>query len=83
MMLIILFLFSGLRGEDHDFEEIRSIGILNDSNELAKVFYEDEIQDDETRSSIGYLKIKESINSFFESLDKNLRDTEFKPEFLK
>jgi bacillithiol biosynthesis cysteine-adding enzyme BshC len=72
-----------LEGDDHDFEEVRSIGILNDVNELTKIFYNDEDLDDETRSSVGYLNIKDSISSFFDNLDKNLRDTEFKPEFLK
>jgi bacillithiol biosynthesis cysteine-adding enzyme BshC len=72
-----------LEGDDHDFEEVRSIGILNEANELTKIFYDDEISDDEARSSVGYLTIKETINSFFENLDKNLRDTEFKPEFLQ
>ena len=72
-----------LEGDDHDFEEVRSIGILNEANELTKIFYDDEISDDEARSSVGYLTLKETINSFFENLDKNLRDTEFKPEFLQ
>ncbi len=72
-----------LEGDDHDFDEVRSIGILNESNEFEKIFYEDEMQDEETRSSVGYLIIKETISSFFDNLDKNLRDTEFKPDFLK
>ena len=72
-----------LEGDDHDFEEVRSIGILNEANELTKIFYDDEISDDEARSSVGYLTLKETINSFFENLGKNLRDTEFKPEFLQ
>ncbi len=71
-----------LEGDDHDFEEVRSVGILNEANEISKVLYEDEIQDEETRSSVGYLKIKETINSFFENLDKNLRSTEFTSDFL-
>jgi len=57
-----------LEGDDHDFEEVRSIGILNEANELTKIFYDDEISDDEARSSVGYLTLKETINSFFENL---------------
>jgi len=72
-----------LEGDDHDFEEVRSIGILNESNELTKISYDDELLDDETRSSVGYLNINDTISSFFDNLDKNLRDTEFKPDFLK
>jgi len=71
-----------LEGDDHDFEEVRSIGILNESNSLTNIFYEDEIPDEETRNSVGYLIIKESINTFFENLEKNLRDTEFKNNLL-
>jgi len=71
-----------LEAEDHDFEEVRSIGIINEANELTKISYEDEVPEDETRISVGYLKIKDTIASFFENLDKNLRDTEFKPEIL-
>jgi len=71
-----------LESDDHDFEEVRSIGVLNESNELKKIFYEDEMPDDEMRSSVGYLIIKDTISSFFDNLDKNLRHTEFKPELL-
>ncbi len=71
-----------LEGDDHDFEEVRSIGIINEANELTKISYDDEVPEDETRISVGYLKIKDTITSFFENLDKNLRETEFKPELL-
>ncbi|HSP87489.1 MAG TPA: bacillithiol biosynthesis cysteine-adding enzyme BshC, partial [Ignavibacteriaceae bacterium] len=36
----------------------------------------------ETRNSVGYLNIKETISSFFDNLGKNLRETEFKSEFV-
>ncbi|OGU45049.1 MAG: bacillithiol biosynthesis cysteine-adding enzyme BshC, partial [Ignavibacteria bacterium GWB2_36_8] len=72
-----------LEADDHDFEEIRSVEVINEQNEVRKISYEDEIVDEEIRQSVGYLTIKESISAFFYNLDKNLRDTEFKPELLK
>ena len=72
-----------LEGDDHDFEEVRSLNIINELNEVTKISYDDEIVDEEIRQSVGYLQIKESISSFFDNLDKGLRDTEFKPELLK
>jgi bacillithiol biosynthesis cysteine-adding enzyme BshC len=72
-----------LEGDDHDFEEVRSLNVINELNEVTKISYDDEIIDEEIRQSVGYLKIKESISPFFDILDKNLRDTEFKPDLLK
>ncbi len=72
-----------LEGDDHDFEEVRSLNIINELNEVIKISYDDEIIDEEIRQSVGYLQIKESISSFLDNLDKNLRDTEFKPDLLK
>src|SRR3989304_2045490 len=72
-----------LEGDDHDFEEIRSVEVINEQNEVRKISYEDEIVDEEIRQSVGYLTLKKSISAFFDNLDKNLRDTEFKPELLK
>ncbi len=72
-----------LEGDDHDFEEVRSLNVINELNEVTKISYDDEIIDEEIRQSIGYLQIKETISSFFDNLNKNLRDTEFKPELIK
>jgi len=72
-----------LEGDDHDFEEVRSLNVINELNEVTKISYDDEIVDEEIRQSVGYLQIKESISAFLDSLDKNLRDTEFKPDLLK
>jgi bacillithiol synthase len=72
-----------LEGDDHDFEEVRSVSIINDMNEIVKISYNDEIGEDEFRNSVGLLTIKESINSFFENIDKHLRDTEFKSPLIE
>ncbi len=71
-----------LEGDDHDFDEVRSINVLNDNNELIKISYNDEeIEEEQNRGSIGHLKFKESINQFLEDFETQLRNTEFKNSF--
>jgi bacillithiol biosynthesis cysteine-adding enzyme BshC len=72
-----------LEGDDHDFDEVRSVNLLNESNELVKISYDDEIAEDEFRNSVGYMTIKNTITNFIETLDKNLRKTEFKPQLIE
>jgi len=68
-----------LEGDDHDFDEVRSINVLNDNNEIIKISYNDEaIEEEQNRGSIGYLKFKESINIFLKDFESQLRNTEFK-----
>ena len=68
-----------LEGDDHDFDEVRSINVLNDNNEIIKISYNDEaIEEEQNRGSIGYLKFKESINVFLKDFESQLRNTEFK-----
>lgn len=71
-----------LEGDDHDFNEVRTVGTINEANELIKISYDEEVIDDEARTSVGLLTIQNSILSFLEELDKHLRNTEFKPELL-
>ena len=71
-----------LEGDDHDFNEVRSISIIDENNELSKINYDDGIDDEEDRGSVGQITINDSINNFFESLSKKLRETEFKGDIL-
>jgi bacillithiol synthase len=71
-----------LEGEDHDFEEVRSINIIDENNEIKKIRYEDGTQDEEDRGSVGKISLTDSLNIFFEELSKNLRNTEFKDDLL-
>lgn len=71
-----------LEGDDHDFNEVRSINVIDENNELSKIDYDDGIDDEEDRGSVGQIKINDSINNFFEGLNKKLRDTEFKGDLL-
>lgn len=71
-----------LEGDDHDFEEVKSINVLDENNNLKKISYEDEAPEDENKGSVGFLKLNIDINRFFGDLDKELRETEFKNELI-
>ncbi len=66
-----------LEADDHDFNEVRSINVINQNNDVVNVAYDEEAEDEENRGSVGKLKIQESINNFFSELKENLRETEF------
>lgn len=73
-----------LEGDDHDFDEVRSINMLNDNNDLIKLSYNDETtEEDQNRGSVGYLKLKESINQFMKDFENQLRNSEFKTPLLE
>lgn len=71
-----------LESDDHDFEEVRSISIINELNELKKISYDDGLPEDEIRNSVGYLNINGNISPFLDDLTKNLRDTEFTQDLI-
>jgi len=59
-----------LEADDHDFDEISYIKLINDNNELVNIKYSDNASEDVNRGSVGYQKLLNSINSFFEDVDK-------------
>lgn len=68
-----------MEGDDHDFDEVRFVNVLNDNNEVVKISYSDqEIEEELNRGSVGNLKFKESINRFLTDFEDQLRSTEFK-----
>ncbi len=71
-----------LEGDDHDFNEVRYINIIDGNNNISKLEYGQEVIDDENRGSVGYIKFDETINDFFSYLEKNIRDTEFTSDIL-
>ncbi|MHB8580850.1 MAG: bacillithiol biosynthesis cysteine-adding enzyme BshC [Ignavibacteriaceae bacterium] len=75
-----------LEGDDHDIEEVRSISLVNDANEIKKISYNLEtegIEEDENNGSVGNQIFKDTINTFFEELTGNLRNTEFTHPLLE
>ena len=71
-----------LEGDDHDVEEVSHINLVNDNNELMKLNYGEINPDEEIKVSVGNIKFDDAINSFFDELDKNLRNTEFKDNLM-
>ena len=72
-----------LEGDDHDFDEISYIKLINDNNELVNIKYTDNALEDVNRGSVGYQKLLNTINSFFEEVDKNVRKTDFTTEIME
>ena len=71
-----------LEGDDHDFNEVSSIGLLNIENEFQVIDYGKKISNDDDRISVGNIKLTEDINLFFEEIEKTLRPTEFTENIL-
>ena len=72
-----------LEGDDHDFNEVRSINIFDGENNLKNIGYKEQIDPEESKKSVGLLQFDNSINDLFIQLEENLRDTEFKKPLLK
>jgi len=66
-----------LEGDDHDFNEVRSIKIPDDSNIIRALGYGEESDEDEAKQSVGIISFDESIKDFFAALGSTLRQTEF------
>lgn len=68
-----------LEGEDHDYEEVNSIKIINGSNDVVTVEYPlDEKQKDQNLGAVGLLEFSESINDLFVKIEETTIQTEFK-----
>jgi bacillithiol synthase len=72
-----------LEADDHDFDEISYIKLINDNNELVNIQYNDNSLEDVNRGSIGFQKLLNTINIFFEEVDKNIRKTDFTREIME
>lgn len=72
-----------LEGDDHDFNEVRSIKIIDEANSLLTIGYKEEIEEDDAKQSVGFKKFDGSINDFFNTLSKGLKDTEFKSPLIE
>ena len=66
-----------LEGDDHDFNEIRSIKLPDDISKIQTISYGKPIDEEDVKQSVGLLQFDDSINMFIENLGKHLRETEF------
>ncbi len=71
-----------LEGDDHDFNEVRTITTIDDQNKLVTIGYGEEIPEDEAKQSVGFLKFDSSVNDFINKLSDQLRNTEFKETLI-
>ncbi|MGK9367662.1 bacillithiol biosynthesis cysteine-adding enzyme BshC [Melioribacter sp. Ez-97] len=67
-----------LEGDDHDFDEVRKINILDRDNSLKTLSYEDGLDDSVNRGSVGNIKFNDNLRNLLEELSSSLRDSEFK-----
>ncbi len=73
-----------LEGDDHDFNEVRSINLLNDNNNITQIGYGQALEDeDDNKGSIGNIVFNETLEQFYAELERNLRLTEFTPLVLE
>lgn len=71
-----------LEGDDHDFNEIRWLKLINNQNELKELTYGEEIPEEEAKQSVGNLKLTADINRMLNEIKNTLRETEFTPHLL-
>ncbi|MBK7103885.1 MAG: bacillithiol biosynthesis cysteine-adding enzyme BshC [Ignavibacteriae bacterium] len=71
-----------MAGDDHDFEEIANLKLLNNENEIETILYNDKILNEENNGSVGSLKFSDSINDFNNRIINSLRQTEFIKEVI-
>lgn len=72
-----------LEGEDHDYEEVSKINVLNRSNDLTTLQYMISGKSAEKNvGAVGALQFDDGLVSFFSQVEQALTETEFKPKVL-
>ncbi len=73
-----------LESEDHDFEEMNSVTLINQENSPARLPYLMGGKPlEKNPGPVGSLRFDEHLQDFFSSLDAALLTTEFKPKLLE
>lgn len=68
--------------DDHDFDEVASINIFDKENKYRTFNYDDGLEKETNRGSVGNIKFNSTIEHTLADLDDALRDNEFKDEIL-
>lgn len=71
-----------LEGDDHDFEEIRSVNLYSEDFSLKRISYSEALPDESSKISVGEMIINESIDKFFDEISGSLRESDFKSEII-
>lgn len=73
-----------LEGEDHDYEEVGSIKLLNQANDLVTMAYDPgEKARTGTPGPVGQIEFQDSIEDLFRSVEASLAQTEFRPKVME
>lgn len=67
-----------LEADDHDFDEVRKINILDRDNSLRTLMYDDGLDEAVNRGSVGNIKFNDNLRKLLEELSSSLRESEFK-----
>ena len=71
-----------LEADDHDFNEIRTVKIVDETNTLETIGYKEAIDEDDLKQSVGMIHLDASINDFFDKLNSKLRQSDFTTSIL-
>lgn len=73
-----------LEGEDHDYDEVGSVKMLNQANDLLTVTYDpgEKIRTGNP-GAVGQIEFQESVGELFQILETNLAATEFHPRVME
>lgn len=71
-----------LEGDDHDFDEVNWIKILDNENSLTKIIYDDGLDNETNRGPMGNYQFDLIIENFIEKISSALRETEFKSDLI-
>ncbi|MEX1138810.1 MAG: bacillithiol biosynthesis cysteine-adding enzyme BshC [Bacteroidota bacterium] len=73
-----------LEGEDHDYEEVGSVKLLSQANDLLTLSYDPgEKVRTGNAGAVGQIEFQESIGDLFQMLETNLPVTEFRPRVME
>ncbi len=72
-----------LEGDDHDYDEVRTVGLIDSSNQSIKLSYDDGKPGEFNRGSVADIKFETEINNVFSEIEEKLRSTEFTPAILQ
>ncbi len=67
-----------LEADDHDFDEVRKINILDRDNSLKTLVYSDGLDENINRGSVGNIKFSHNLREVLDELSASLRESEFK-----
>ena len=71
-----------MEADDHDFNEVRSVNLFDNENQVINIGYKEQISDDDSKQSMGKINFDESLNDFLNQFENSLRDTDFKNDLL-